>query len=31
MSNLEWVTIHPYTPKLDVDAAPAKIVTDDNP
>ena len=31
LSNLEWVTIHPYTPKLDVDAAPAKIVTDDNP
>ena len=31
MSNLEWVSIHPYTPKLDVDAAPAKIVTDDNP
>lgn len=30
MSNLEWVTIHPFTPKLDVDAAPAKIVTDDN-
>ncbi|MGB3297946.1 MAG: rod shape-determining protein MreC [Phormidesmis sp.] len=31
ISNLEWVTIHPYTPKLDVDAAPAEIVTDDNP
>ncbi len=31
ISNLEWVTIHPYTPKLDVDAAPAQIVTDDNP
>ncbi|MGB3571335.1 MAG: rod shape-determining protein MreC [Phormidesmis sp.] len=30
VSNLEWVDIHPYTPKLDVDAAPAKIVTDDN-
>ncbi|MEL6158899.1 MAG: rod shape-determining protein MreC [Cyanobacteria bacterium J06623_5] len=29
VSNLEWVDIHPYTPKLDVDAAPAKIVTDD--
>ncbi|MEL6939859.1 MAG: rod shape-determining protein MreC [Cyanobacteria bacterium J06598_1] len=31
VSNLEWVDIHPYTPKLDVDAAPARIVTDDNP
>ncbi len=31
LSNLEWVTIHPYSPKLDVDAAPAEIVTDDNP
>lgn len=31
LSNLEWVTIHPYLPKLDVDAAPAEIVTDDNP
>ncbi len=30
ISNLEWVTIHPYTPKLDVDAAPAEIITDDN-
>ncbi|MEL6779909.1 MAG: rod shape-determining protein MreC [Cyanobacteria bacterium J06597_16] len=30
ISNLEWVTIHPYTPKLDVDAAPAEIVTEDN-
>ncbi|MEL6899758.1 MAG: rod shape-determining protein MreC [Cyanobacteria bacterium J06606_4] len=29
VSNLEWVDIHPYTPKLDVDAAPAKIVTDE--
>lgn len=29
ISNLEWVTIHPFTPKLDVDAAPAKILTDD--
>lgn len=31
ISNLEWVAIHPYTPKLNVDAAPAEIVTDDNP
>ncbi|MEL6490295.1 MAG: rod shape-determining protein MreC [Cyanobacteria bacterium J06634_6] len=31
VSNLEWVDIHPYTPKRDVDAAPARIVTDDNP
>ncbi|KPQ37549.1 MAG: rod shape-determining protein MreC [Phormidesmis priestleyi Ana] len=31
ISNLEWVAIHPYEPKLDVDAAPAQIVTDDNP
>jgi rod shape-determining protein MreC len=31
ISNLEWVAIHPYEPKLDVDAAPAKIVTDDAP
>jgi rod shape-determining protein MreC len=31
ISNLEWVTIHPYVPKRDVDAAPAEIVTDDNP
>ncbi|MEM9149640.1 MAG: rod shape-determining protein MreC [Cyanobacteria bacterium P01_F01_bin.3] len=31
VSNLEWVDIHPYTPKRDVDAAPAQIVTDDNP
>lgn len=30
ISNLEWVSIHPYTPKLDVDAAPAEIVTEDN-
>lgn len=30
ISNLEWVTIHPYTPKLDVDAAPAEIITDDS-
>ena len=29
ISNLEWVTIHPYRPKLDVDAAPAEILTDD--
>ena len=29
IGNLEWVTIHPYTPKLDVDAAPAEILTDD--
>ncbi|MFK8182645.1 MAG: rod shape-determining protein MreC [Phormidesmis sp.] len=29
ISNLEWVTIHPYAPKLDVDAAPAEILTDD--
>ncbi len=31
IGDLEWVTIHPYTPKLDVDAAPAEIVTDDSP
>jgi rod shape-determining protein MreC len=31
ISNLEWVTIHPYVPKRDVDAAPAEIVTEDNP
>lgn len=31
ISNLEWVTIHPYTPKLDVDAAPAEIDTEDSP
>ncbi|MEO0648409.1 MAG: rod shape-determining protein MreC [Cyanobacteria bacterium J06650_10] len=31
VSNLEWVHVHPYTPKLDVDAAPAKIVTEDTP
>ncbi|MGB7085679.1 MAG: rod shape-determining protein MreC [Phormidesmis sp.] len=31
VSNLEWVTLHPYTPKLDVDAPPAKIVTEDSP
>ena len=31
VGNLEWVVIHPYTAKLDVDAAPATIVTDDNP
>lgn len=30
VSNLEWVTVHPYTPKLDVDAAPAEIVKEDN-
>ncbi|NJM96201.1 MAG: rod shape-determining protein MreC [Phormidesmis sp. RL_2_1] len=30
ISSLEWVTIHPYTPKLDVDAAPAEIVTEDS-
>jgi rod shape-determining protein MreC len=30
ISNLEWLTIHPYTAKLDVDAAPAEIVTEDN-
>lgn len=29
ISNLEWVSIHPFTPKQDVDTAPAKIVTDD--
>lgn len=29
IGNLEWVTIHPYSPKLDVDAAPAEILTDD--
>ncbi|MEL6814835.1 MAG: rod shape-determining protein MreC, partial [Cyanobacteria bacterium J06598_3] len=28
ISNLEWVSIHPYTPKLDVDAAPAEIVNE---
>lgn len=31
ISNLEWVTVHPYVPKLDVDAAPAKIVDEDSP
>lgn len=31
ISNLEWVSIHPYTPKLDVDAAPAKIVNEGTP
>lgn len=30
IGNLEWVTVHPYTPKRDVDAAPAEIVTEDN-
>lgn len=30
ISDLEWVTIHPYTPKLDVDAAPAEIVKEDD-
>ena len=29
ISQLEWVVIHPYTPKLNVNAGPAKIVTDD--
>ena len=29
ISQLEWVVIHPYTPTLDVNAAPAEIVTDD--
>lgn len=29
ISNLEWITIHPYSPKLNVDAAPAEILTDD--
>lgn len=31
ISNLEWVTIHPYTPKLNVDAAPAEMVTEESP
>ncbi|MGC1309486.1 MAG: rod shape-determining protein MreC [Phormidesmis sp.] len=30
ISNIEWVTIHPYKPKLDVDAAPAEIVQEDD-
>ena len=30
ISDLEWVTIHPYTPKLDVDAAPAEIVKEED-
>lgn len=28
VSNVEWVSINPYSPKLDVDAAPAEIVSD---
>lgn len=28
VSNLEWVTINPFSPKLDVDAAPAEIVNE---
>ena len=28
VSSLEWVSINPYSPKLDVDAAPAEIVRD---
>lgn len=28
VSNLEWVSINPYSPKLDVDAVPAEIVRD---
>ena len=31
ISNLEWVIIHPYSPKRDVDAAPAEIVTEESP
>jgi rod shape-determining protein MreC len=27
---LEWVTVHPFEPTLDVDAPPAKIVDEDN-
>jgi len=29
VSNLEWVTINPYVPKRDVDAAPAEILKED--
>jgi rod shape-determining protein MreC len=28
VSNLEWVTIHPFSPRLDVDAAPAEIINE---
>ncbi|MGB3292703.1 MAG: rod shape-determining protein MreC [Phormidesmis sp.] len=30
ISKLEWVVIHPYTPTLDVNADPAKIITEDD-
>lgn len=30
ISRLEWVVIHPYKPKLDVNADPAEIVTEDD-